>query len=527
MLARRSDTRRRFASGAALRQVGAVGRQAGAHQPVPPEDPRDGSSGPPWTVLGAVGRSGAMAVDATGRIVTGRNGWSLGWEVLTGTHRLVPGVESKLRQRAAGVDGAAPVGLETVLRTGDGDVSQLAYVCLAPTAGAGALGVVELRNDTSVPVAVTLTLQPGDFWRSAGLWRVQLDAVGVLANGSPVLWWERPPAEARASANAAAETSAPGAAPQATGARREDSHRARSRQGRAGVTMTWPVAHRTALRVLLPLHATDSGPPVPASVPTLGQVGRGWDAHGAEGLRVDGLASGRVAAVAAAAVRRLLALDVGPEASESPDGRLSPAERALLAAALAIAGFPQRAAEVVSVRAAWSPDALARLASREAAQITERFGGGAAAVGAMAAGAGPTGGWASGRGGDDPVYRGAYLLALRDLLVAERDGNLDLLGGIGASVDFGTERPPIEVHRLGTPWGVVSFAVRWHGAAPALLWEIVPPTSRVECWSAVLAGAGTDGERGRASPPSPRISATALATTWSTRQLVGETLLRP
>ena len=468
-----------------------------------------------------------MAVDATGRIVTGRNGWSLGWEVLTGTHRLVPGVESKLRQRAAGVDGAAPVGLETVLRTGDGDVSQLAYVCLAPTAGAGALGVVEMRNDTSVPVAVTLTLQPGDFWRSAGLWRVQLDATGVLANGSPVLWWERPPAEARASANAAAETSAPGAAPQATEARREDSHRARSRQGRAGVTMTWPVAHRTALRVLLPLHATDAGPPVPTSVPTLGQVGRGWDAHGAEGLRVDGLASGRVAAVAAAAVRRLLALDVGPEASESPDGRFSPAERALLAAALAIGGFPQRAAEVVSVRAAWSPDALARLAGREAAQITERFGGGAAAVGAMAAGAGPTGGWASGRGGDDPVYRGAYLLALRDLLVAERDGNLDLLGGIGAAVDFGTERPPIEVHRLGTPWGVVSFAVRWHGAAPALLWEIVPPTSRVESWSAVLAGAGTDGERGRASPPSPRISATALATTWSTRQLVGETLLRP
>ncbi len=468
-----------------------------------------------------------MAVDATGRIVTGRNGWSLGWEVLTGTHRLVPGVESKLRQRAAGVDGAAPVGLETVLRTGDGDVSQLAYVCLAPTAGAGALGVVEMRNDTSVPVAVTLTLQPGDFWRSAGLWRVQLDATGVLANGSPVLWWERPPAEARASANAAAETSAPGAAPQATEARREDSHRARSRQGRAGVTMTWPVAHRTALRVLLPLHATDAGPPVPTSVPTLGQVGRGWDAHGAEGLRVDGFASGRVAAVAAAAVRRLLALDVGPEASESPDGRFSPAERALLAAALAIGGFPQRAAEVVSVRAAWSPDALARLAGREAAQITERFGGGAAAVGAMAAGAGPTGGWASGRGGDDPVYRGAYLLALRDLLVAERDGNLDLLGGIGAAVDFGTERPPIEVHRLGTPWGVVSFAVRWHGAAPALLWEIVPPTSRVESWSAVLSGAGTEGERGRASPPSPRISATALATTWSTRQLVGETLLRP
>ena len=504
-----------------------MGRQAGAPQPVPPEDPRDGPVDPPWTVLGAAGRRGAMAVDAAGRIVTGRNGWSLGWEVVTGTRRLVPGVESKLRQRAAGVDGAAPVGLETVLRTGDGDVSQLAYVCLAPTAGAGALGVVEVRNDTPVAVAVTLTLQPGDFWRSDGLWRVQVDAAGVLANGSRVLWWERPPAEARATADAAAATSAPEAAPQATGARPEDSRRARSRQGRAGVTVTWPVAHRTALRVLLPLDAADAGPPGPAGVPTLGQVGRGWDAHGAEGLRVEGLEGGRVPAVAAAAVRRLLALDVGAEAAQGPDGRFSPDERALLAAALAIAGFPQRAAEVVSVRASRNPERLARLACREAAQITERFGGGAAAVGAMAAGAGPTGGWASGRGGDDPVYRGAYLLALRDLLVTERDGNLDLLGGIGAAVDLGTERPPIEVHRLGTQWGVMSFAVRWHGAAPALLWEIVPPTSRVESWSAVLAGAGTDGEPGRTAPPSPRISATALATTWSTRELVGETLLRP
>lgn len=468
-----------------------------------------------------------MAVDTEGRIVTGRNGWSLGWEVFTGTRRLVPGIESKVRQRAAGVDGGAPVGLETVLRTGDGDVSQLAYVCLAPTAGAGALGVLEVRNDTSVPVAVTLTLLPGDFWRSDGLWRVQVDGAGVLANGSPVLWWERPPAEARASANAAAATRAPEATPQVIGPHPEDSRRARSRQGRAGATMTWPVSHKTALRVLLPLHATEAGPPVRASVPTLGQVGRGWDTHAAGGLRVDGLASGRVAAVAAAAIRRLLATDVGAEAADTPDGRFSPAERALLAAALAVSGFSRRAAEVVSMRAARKPDALARLARREAARVTERFGGGASAVGAMAAGAGPTGGWASGRGGDDPVYRGAFLLALRDLLVSERDGNLDILGGIGATLDFGTERPPIEVHRLGTQWGVLSFAVRWHGAAPALLWEIVPPDSRVESWSAVLAGAGTGGEPGQAEPPFPRITANALATTWSTRELVGETLLRP
>ena len=466
-----------------------------------------------------------MAVDAAGRIVTGRNGWSLGWEVLTGARRLVPGATSTVRQRAAGADGAAPVGLETVLRTDDGDVSQLAYVCRAPTAGAGALGVMDVRNDTSAPVAVTLTLQPGDFWRPDGLWRVQVDGAGVLVNGSPALWWERPPSEARAAGNAAGALCGPEATPADSGP--EEPRRARSRHGRAGATMTWAVTHRTALRVLLPLQEGDMEPPAGQGVPTLGQVGSGWDRHAAGGLRVDGLASGRVAAVAAAAVRRLLALDVGAGAPHTPDGRFSPAERALLAAALAVAGFPRRAAELSSLRAARKPGTLAHLARREGARLTERFGGGAAAVEAMTASAGPTGGWDSGRGGDDPVYRGAYLLALRDLLVTERHGNLDLLAGIGAATDFGTERPPIEVHRLGTLRGVLSFGLRWHGATPALLWEIVPPSSRLESWAAVLAGAGTGGEAEPAAPPPLRITATALAATWSTRELAGETLLRP
>ncbi|MXY78403.1 MAG: hypothetical protein F4Y94_01575, partial [Chloroflexi bacterium] len=72
----------------------------------------------------------------------------------------------------------------------------------------------------------------------------------------------------------------------------------------------------------------------------------------------------------AAAIRRLLTLDVGPGAGDGPDGRLSPAERALVAAALAMAGYGQRAAEVVSLRAARNPAAAARLARREAARVT-------------------------------------------------------------------------------------------------------------------------------------------------------------
>ena len=466
-----------------------------------------------------------MAVDAAGRIVTGRNGWSLGWEVFTGTRRIVPGATSGVRQRAAG--GAAPIGLETVLAAGNGDVTELSYVCLAPTAGAGALGVVDIRNGTSTPVAVRLTVQPGDFWRPDGLWRVQVDESGVRANGLPALWWERPPAEARAVSDAAAAVDPPGVAPKTVGWDPGDSRRARSRQGRAGVTLTWPVTHGTALRVLLPLRTTDEPSPVVTGVPTLAQVGNGWDTHAAGGLSVDGVASGRVAAVAAAAVRRLLATDVGAEAPTSPDGRFSPAERALLAAGLVVAGFARRAAEMVSVRSARKPDTLARLARQEGARIAACFDEGPAVVGPMAASAGPTGGWPSGDRGDDPTFGAAYLLALRDLLVTECDGDLDLLAGIAATANFGAERPPLEVHRLGTSRGLLSLALRWHGETPALLWEIVPPSSRVESWAAVVAGTGTGDGAEPAAPPPVRLTASALAARWSTHALAGETLLRP
>jgi hypothetical protein len=61
---------------------------------------------------------------------------------------------------------------------------------------------------------------------------------------------------------------------------------------------------------------------------------------------------------------------------------------------------------------------------------------------------------------------------------------------------------PIEVHEAPTRRGAVSYAVRWHGARPALLWE-VPDGVRVRSpgldpsWS-------SDEPRGEALLSSPR-----------------------
>ncbi len=458
-----------------------------------------------------------MAVDPAGRIVTERAGWSLDWEVLTGERRVVPSEEAALHQGTATGGGPVPVGLETSLHVGDGAIRQTVYVCLAPGAGACALGALEIRNATSVPVAVTLSFRPGDFWRPDGLWNLQVDEAGVAVNGSPALWWEHPPADMHAAPDLVAASDPPDRpAPPTSG-------RVRSRRGRAGARLTWPVAHGSSLRVMLPLQTADGAPPAPASVPTLEQVSRGWDVHTARGLQVGGLAGGRTGSVTAAAVRRLLALDAGAATVGGVDGLLSPADRALVAVALAAAGYPQRAAEIVTVRAARNPGALGRIARQEAARHMQPWGEGAAAVGAMVAGAGVGGGWCSDRSGDDPLSRAAFLVGLRDVLVAESADRVDLLAGIGNLGELAGMRPPIEVHGLGTGRGMLSFAVRWHDATPALLWELTPPRNRLESWAAALVdGAGGDG----ADPPL-RLTASGLASTWSADALAGEALLRP
>jgi hypothetical protein len=65
----------------------------------------------------------------------------------------------------------------------------------------------------------------------------------------------------------------------------------------------------------------------------------------------------------------------------------------------------------------------------------------------------------------------------------------------------------IEVHDVPTYAGLLSYAVRWHGERPALLWELTPHADRA----------------GRPV----RITAPGLDPTWSSTDLTGEALLAP
>ncbi|MBW3669262.1 MAG: hypothetical protein KY443_08630 [Actinobacteria bacterium] len=93
-----------------------------------------------------------------------------------------------------------------------------------------------------------------------------------------------------------------------------------------------------------------------------------------------------------------------------------------------------------------------------------------------------------------------FLSFVRDLLVREVDDGLALCSMLPDSwVGQG-----IEVHDAPTHHGRLSFAVRWHGERPALLWELTPHDD-------------VDGP--------VRLTAPGLDPTWSTTDLRGDALL--
>jgi hypothetical protein len=84
-------------------------------------------------------------------------------------------------------------------------------------------------------------------------------------------------------------------------------------------------------------------------------------------------------------------------------------------------------------------------------------------------------------------------------MVSDEGDELVLLPGFALAWRGGN----VEAHDLPTRFGRLSFGIRWHGARPALLWQL-------------------DGE-----PPSPSatIRCPRLDPDWSTTEARGETLL--
>ncbi len=96
-----------------------------------------------------------------------------------------------------------------------------------------------------------------------------------------------------------------------------------------------------------------------------------------------------------------------------------------------------------------------------------------------------------------------FLSFVRSLLVREVAGGLSLC----SLLPDAWRGHGIEVHDAPTHAGTLSFAVRWHGERPALLWELAPHASLV--------------------PGSVRLTAPGLDGGWSSTEWKGEALLGP
>jgi hypothetical protein len=113
-----------------------------------------------------------------------------------------------------------------------------------------------------------------------------------------------------------------------------------------------------------------------------------------------------------------------------------------------------------------------------------------------------TGGGSAGEG-HDLVVGAAFCTFVRRLLVDERPGGVAL----ACLVPTGWLGQGWEVHGAPTEAGTVSYAVRWHGERPALLWELEPART--------------------GDPPPVRVTAPGLDPGWSSHELRGEALLAP
>ncbi|MEM9135552.1 MAG: hypothetical protein AAF962_08080 [Actinomycetota bacterium] len=123
-------------------------------------------------------------------------------------------------------------------------------------------------------------------------------------------------------------------------------------------------------------------------------------------------------------------------------------------------------------------------------------------VAALAVGANDAGSW----GRDSSVDAARFVLAARRLLVDDRGDDVLLLPTFPTAWRGGNA----ELHVAPTRHGVVSYGIRWHGARPALLWQIDAATV-------------SSGETDRPGPVVLRCP--GLDPDWQSTEARGETLL--
>ena len=246
-----------------------------------------------WTSIGSLGSAREAVVDPCGLVCPWFDGWSLDWWIGAEDRWHVPASSASIRQTL--VDDSPVV--ETRMRVPGGDVIHRAYaVRTSGSDGGEELVVVEVENDSAVPVALALAVRPYDVEGLSVIERIDLHGTTVTVDGRVAMQLPREPNAVAASTFHAGDSSATVFAGEATP---EFPSGLRCDAGMAQAAFVYPLTHRTSLRVTMPMdpesrtrlvgrtrrrarRATGS----PRSLPSAEQVVRGWAAQTDRGMRL-------------------------------------------------------------------------------------------------------------------------------------------------------------------------------------------------------------------------------------------------
>ncbi len=539
-------------------------------------------------VAGIDGRSPAL-VDGGGLVSAAGQRWAIDWWIGADDRWHLPAREPSVRQRRVG---HGPI-IETALRVPSGDVIHTVHPVVLD---GRTITVIDIRNDSPVPVALALAVRPYPAVEPVGIdagpggpdrrpLRLELlDGTTISIDGVAMIRLPRRPNEAGASSTADLldEVSQGGdlrwPTPVAGPA--------------ANAVCLYPLPHSTSLRFAV--ESGGAGATVGTGGAAVGGIGdvaldrlpdgesaaRGWTAVIDRAARFEFPEAGITALAAAARARLVLAASELPAAVAGCE----PGAGAILEG-LALGGHrfecvagleafaesfptglghgPVAAVELlagIGLAAELTADTeLAQRLLEPAAQLThlvERSAGRGkaspdrtaaraglarlvglvgqdraaadlladhvpappadlAAITTMAERAAPAGRWTVvddnernlGSRVDSAVAAARFWNASRRLLLDERrspagPAAIDLLPGFPTAWRGG----PVEVHRAPVAGCSVSFAIRWHGYRPALLWDIEP-----------------DEESGSADRL--EVTCSGLDPTWRADGAQGETLL--
>ena len=272
-----------------------------------------------WTSVGNLGSAREAVVDPRGLVCPWFDGWSLDWWVGAEDRWHVPSQSANVRQSLVG---DSPV-VETRMRVPGGDVVHRVYAMKATAADGGEeLVIVEIENDSAVPVAIALAVRPYDVEGLSVIERIDLHDTTVTVDGRVAMLLPKRPNEVAGSTFHDGDCSVAVFAGEASATFPSD---LRCDAGMAQAAFVYPLPHRQTLRVALPLEPktrtrlvgrmrrrVQRAPDFPASVPSATQVASGWAAQTDRGMRLV-LPDERLQSAVDANRRYLLLFHDGPD----------------------------------------------------------------------------------------------------------------------------------------------------------------------------------------------------------------------